>query len=50
MSGYLACDVGQAAIAQLHVVFIADLVQSMMGREVLFKKAKELFVYVYVRL
>ena len=43
MSGYLACDVRQAAVAQLHVVFIADLVQSMVGREVLFKQAKELF-------
>ena len=46
MSGYLACDVRQAAVAQNHVVFIADHAQSMVGREVLFKKAKELLAYV----
>ena len=31
MGGYFANDVGQAAVAQLHVVIITDLMQPVVG-------------------
>ena len=41
VSGNYSCHVGHAAIAQFDVVFIAYLVQAVMGREVLLKQVKE---------
>ena len=34
MNGYFACNVGPAALAQLHVVFVTDVVWPVMGKEV----------------
>ena len=41
MSGNYSCHVGYAAIAQFDVVFIAYLVQVMMGREVFLEQVQD---------